>query len=57
VSDKWLGLAPGTAEDIVALYRSGFDRVAQDGESIEQGFCRTIQEVMVGAQGLEPWTR
>jgi len=40
VSDKWLGLAPGTAEDIVALYRSGFDRVAQDGESIEQGFCR-----------------
>jgi tripartite-type tricarboxylate transporter receptor subunit TctC len=35
--DKWLGLAPGTPEDIVLAYRSGFDRIAQDAEFIEQG--------------------
>jgi tripartite-type tricarboxylate transporter receptor subunit TctC len=35
--DKWLGLAPGTADDIVTAYRSAFDRIAQDTEFVEQG--------------------
>jgi hypothetical protein len=35
--DKWLGLAPGTPEDIVAAYRMAFDRIAQDTEFIDQG--------------------
>jgi tripartite-type tricarboxylate transporter receptor subunit TctC len=35
--DKWLGLAPGTADDIVAAYQMAFDRIAQDAEFIEQG--------------------
>jgi tripartite-type tricarboxylate transporter receptor subunit TctC len=35
--DKWLALAPGTADDTVAAYRSAFDRIAQDAEFVEQG--------------------
>jgi tripartite-type tricarboxylate transporter receptor subunit TctC len=35
--DKWLALAPGTPDDIVATYRTAFDRIAQDAEFTEQG--------------------
>jgi tripartite-type tricarboxylate transporter receptor subunit TctC len=34
--DKWLGLAPGTPDEIVAAYRMAFDRVAQEADFIEQ---------------------
>jgi hypothetical protein len=35
--DKWLGLAPGTPDDIVAAYRSAFERIARDTEFIDHG--------------------
>lgn len=35
--DKWLGLAPKTPDDIVAVYRAAFTKASADKEFVEQG--------------------
>jgi hypothetical protein len=43
--DKWLALAPGTPDDILAAYRGAFDKLAvepaflQQGDKISEGFA------------------
>jgi hypothetical protein len=46
-ADKWLALAPGTPDDIVAIYREAFAKMVKDkefldaGEKISDGFVPT----------------
>src|SRR3954465_11876029 len=46
-ADKWLALAPGTPDDIVAIYRDAFAKMAKDteflatGDKISDGFVPT----------------
>jgi hypothetical protein len=35
--DKWVGLAPNTADDIVKVYRAAYAKVASDREFVEAG--------------------
>jgi hypothetical protein len=36
-ADKWMGLAPGTPDDILAAYRDAFARASEDKDFIEMG--------------------
>jgi hypothetical protein len=40
--DKWIGLAPGTPDEILAAYRQAFTRIAADPDFLERG--RKISE-------------
>jgi hypothetical protein len=35
--DKWLGLAPGTSDEILASYRDAFHKFSADPEFVELG--------------------
>ncbi|MEA2906955.1 MAG: hypothetical protein QOI12_4342 [Alphaproteobacteria bacterium] len=55
--DKWLGLAPGTSDDVVAAYRTAFDRIARDPDFIEHGRRMSEDFELQGAETVSGFVR
>jgi hypothetical protein len=47
--DKWLGLAPGSPDDVVTTYRAAFDQIARDPEFLAQARKTSEDFEMQGA--------